>query len=145
MLLHKQSFFKSHLARGTPALAPQVTLAQGPPGHVEPGPPGAVEPGPPASAPKPREWSLAEAELPGASERGSRQGGRHAAPLRSLRQIISYLQTLPPQQPPLTSSSQPKRLETAAADGWLPKAARHVGTAAPAGEMPRPRPQKARF
>lgn len=50
----------------------------------------------------------AGAELPRASQRASRGEGRQAALLRSLRQIISYLQTLPPRQSPLTSFTQPR-------------------------------------
>lgn len=81
----------------------------------------------------------AGAQLPGPA---SGEAG-HAASLCSLHQIISYLQALPPRQPPLTSLARPQRLETTAADVWLLHTARHTGTAAPAGETPHPRPQKA--
>lgn len=138
---------------GSPALAPKPSGRS--PRGVRRSPGAGVRPPPAVGASvlagAGRRWRFAliqpaaGAELPWASERGSQRGGRHAASLCSLRQIISYLETLPPRQSPLTSFTQPKRLETTAADVWLLNAARHIGTTAPAaaGETPHPRPQKA--
>lgn len=61
---------------------------------------------------------------------GARWGGSHGASLGSPRQIISYLQPLPPRRSPLTSFTQPRRLEPTAADVWLLSTARHIGTPA---------------
>lgn len=120
--------------------APEVILPQGRPGAGQRQDPHPRHPKPLGEVPAgckarlaqargpsvvgPRRWRLAlthpvaGAEPPRASERGSPWGGRHAASLRFLHQIISYLQTPPPRQSPLTSFTQPERLETTAADVW---------------------------
>lgn len=100
--------------------------AGSPPWH--PHPPGAVPAG----------WP----ERAGA---GARWGGRHGASLGCSRQIISYLQPLPPHRSPLTSFTQPRRLEPTAADVWLLSTARHIGTPARRRARLAPPPPKSPF
>lgn len=58
----------------------------------------------------------------------------------SPRQIISYLQPLPPRRSPLTSFTQARRLEPTAADVWLLSTARHIGTPARLAPPPPKKP-----